>query len=141
VVERTLALVKPDAMGAGLEEEIVARIEREGFRVVATRRERLSRVEAMAFYEVHEGKSFFDSLVAFMSSGPIVALLLEKENAIRDLRDVIGATDPKEARKGTIRAQYASSKERNAVHASDSPESAKTEIPFFFSILEALRSG
>jgi nucleoside-diphosphate kinase len=128
-------------MAANLEAEITKCLEDAGFRVVCSRTERLSRREAMSFYKVHEGKAFFDSLVDFMSSGPIVALLLEKENAISDLREVIGATDPSEAREGTIRAVYAGSKERNAIHASDSPESAGVEIPFFFSELEVLRTG
>ena len=141
MIEQTLAMIKPDAVGANVEKEIVARLEREGFRVLLSRRERLSRDEARVFYRVHEGKPFFGPLVEFMSSGPIVALLLEKEGAIEDLREVIGATDPAEARKGTIRADYASSKERNAIHASDSPESAKVEIAFFFSTLEALRAA
>lgn len=141
MIEQTLAIIKPDAVGANREDDILERIVAEGFRVRLSRRETLSKREARAFYHVHEGKPFFDNLVEFMSSGPIVALLLEREDAIDGFRDVIGSTDPKEARPGTIRADFASSKERNAIHASDSPESAAIEIPFFFSKLESLRAG
>jgi nucleoside-diphosphate kinase len=141
VVEQTLAIIKPDAVGRGQEGEIVRRLEEQGFRVICSRRERLSPGEAKAFYSVHEGKPFFESLVEFMSGGEIVALLLEREGAIGRLREVIGATDPAEAAPGTIRADFAESKERNAIHASDSPESAGVEIPFFFSRLEAIRAG
>jgi len=140
VIEQTLAVIKPDAVGAKVEDEIIDRIMAEGFRILCTRRDRLSRDEAMVFYSVHEGKPFFDSLIDFISSGSIVALLLEKENAIEELRSVIGATDPEEALEGTIRSDFASSKEKNAIHASDSPESAKVEIAFFFSKLDALRA-
>lgn len=141
MVEQTLAIIKPDAVGKGLEGEIVRRLEEQGFRVVCSRRERLSPDEAKAFYGVHEGKPFFESLVEFMSGGEIVALLLEREGAIERLREAIGATDPAEAAPGTIRADLAESKGRNAIHASDSPESAGVEIPFFFSRLEAIRAG
>ena len=140
MIEHTLALIKPDAVGAKLEEEIIKRIVERGFRILCTRREQLSREEAVAFYKVHEGKPFFDSLVDFMSSGKVVALLLERENAISELRSFIGATDPKEAIEGTIRADYAISKEKNVIHASDSLDSASVEIPFFFSKLEVLRA-
>jgi len=140
-MEQTLAIIKPDAVGAGMGPEILGRLKAEGFRVVCSRRDRLVAREAMTFYAVHEGKSFFDSLVEFMSSGEIVALLLEREDAIARLRSVIGATDPAEAAPGTIRADFAENKERNAIHASDSPESAGIEIPFFFSRLDAIRAG
>ncbi len=141
MLECTLAVIKPDAVGRNHDGEIIDRLESNGFRVVCSRRERLSTEEAKVFYEVHRGKSFFDPLVDFMSSGEIVALLLEKDNAIADLRKAIGATDPQEAEAGTIRADFAESKERNAIHASDSLESAGVEIPFFFRRLEALRGG
>jgi nucleoside-diphosphate kinase len=140
LIEQTLAIIKPDAVAANFADEIITRIEAEGFHIRLSRKERLSKEEARVFYQVHEGKSFFEPLVEFMSSGSIVALLLERENAIDGLRDLIGSTDPKEAREGTIRADFAASKERNAIHASDSPESAAIEIPFFFSKLEALRA-
>jgi nucleoside-diphosphate kinase len=141
MIEPTLAIIKPDAVESHLEDEIVSRLKAAGFRVLCSKRERLTRTEAMAFYDVHRGKPFFDALVDFMSSGEIVALLLEKEDAVRDLRNTIGATDPNEAAAGTIRAEFAASKERNAIHASDSLESARVEISFFFSGLEALRVG
>lgn len=133
-------MIKPDAIGSNLEQEIIKRFEDEDFQVLCEKKEHFSREEAKAFYAVHESKPFFDDLVDFMSSGPIVALLMERDNAIQHLRDVLGATNPKEARKGTIRADYAESTQRNAVHASDSPESASVEISFFFSRLEAMRA-
>ncbi|OGF97582.1 MAG: nucleoside-diphosphate kinase [Candidatus Glassbacteria bacterium RBG_16_58_8] len=141
MVERTLALIKPDAVSGNLEQVIQKRLEGAGFKILQARREQLTRDEAMEFYRIHAGKPFYASLVEFMSSGSIVVLLLEKENAIQDLREVIGTTDPKKAGKGTIRADYASSVEKNAIHASDSPETAREEISFFFSKLEALRLG
>ncbi len=140
MIEQTLAMIKPDAMGKNLEGEIIKRLKAEGFRVRCAKRERLSKGEARAFYAVHEGRPFYDALVDFMSSGPIIALLLERENAILHLREVLGATNPEEARRGTIRADYAENTQKNAVHASDSPESAVAEISFFFSRLEALRA-
>ena len=140
-MEQTLAIIKPDAVGKGLEEEIIGRLKADGFSVVCSRRDRLAPREAMAFYAVHEGKPFFDSLVEFMSGGEIMALLLERDDAIGRLRAVIGATDPAEAAPGTVRADFAESKERNAIHASDSLESAVIEIPFFFSSLDAIRAG
>jgi nucleoside-diphosphate kinase len=140
VIEKTLAMIKPDAMGKNLDAEIIKRLEDEAFRIRCVKKDRLSKEEAKAFYSVHEGKPFYDALVDFMSSGPIVALLLERENAILHLREVLGATNPEEAREGTIRADFAESTQKNAVHASDSPESAGAEISFFFSKLEALRA-
>jgi nucleoside-diphosphate kinase len=123
-----------------LEDRIIGRLREEGFSVLIRRRDRFSREEAKAFYRVHEGKPFFNSLVDFMSSGEIVALLLERESAVSALRGAIGATDPAEAEKGTIRSEYAESKERNAIHASDSPETAEDEVAFFFSRLEVIRA-
>lgn len=131
-MEETLFMIKPDAVRRGKIGAILSEVERAGFEVVAMRMVRLTAADARRFYSVHEGKPFLDDLVAFMSSGPAVPVRLRRQNAIRTLRDLIGATDPKEAKKGTIRALHAESKQNNAVHASDSPGSARTEIQFFF---------
>lgn len=130
--EQTLAIVKPDAFGSGDAGRILAHLEDEGFRIRAARVTRLSRPEAEAFYAVHRGKPFFGSLVEFMTSGPCMPLALEREDAVAGLREVIGATDPAEAEEGTVRARFAESVERNAIHASDSPENAEKELAFFF---------
>lgn len=137
-MERTLCMVKPDGVARGLIGEVIRRFERVGLRVAALRMVRLDKREAEAFYAVHRGKGFFDSLTTFMSSGPIVAMVLEGDSAIRKVRDLMGATNPREAAPGTIRAEYADEVEKNVVHGSDSPESAAVEIPFFFSGLEIL---
>ena len=129
----TLAIVKPDAVEAGNTGNILAQLEREGFRLRAARLVRLSTAQAEAFYAVHRERAFFRPLVAFLTSGPALALALERPNAVGHLREVIGATDPAEAGAGTIRRLYAQSKERNAIHASDSPETATWEVAFFFS--------
>ncbi len=129
---RTLAIIKPDAFGRGETGKIIAQLEGDGFRIVGGRVLRLDRERAEAFYAVHRGKPFFTSLVDFMTSGPVLALALEREDAVTRLREVIGATDPAEAASGTVRALYAESKERNAIHASDSPENARLEVAFFF---------
>jgi len=131
-VERTLGIVKPDAVGKNLIGKVVAHLEGAGFRVRAMRIEELSVEEARRFYEVHRERPFYDSLVAFMTSGPCVPLVLEREDAVAKLREVIGATDPAKADEGTIRRLYAESVERNAIHASDSPDNAAREIAFFF---------
>jgi nucleoside-diphosphate kinase len=131
-LERTLMIVKPDATARHLIGEIIRRVEQSGFAVRALRMTRLTPAEARRFYAVHEGKPFLDSLCAFMSSGEIVPMVLEKYNAVSDLRLLIGATDPAKAACGTLRFDLAESLERNSVHASDSPESARTEIAFFF---------
>jgi len=131
-VERTLGIVKPDAVEKNLIGKVVAHLEGAGFRVRAMRIEELSVEEARRFYEVHRERSFYDSLVAFMTSGPCVPLVLEREDAVAKLREVIGATDPAKADEGTIRRLYAESVERNAIHASDSPDNAAREIAFFF---------
>lgn len=140
-VRRTLAIVKPDAVAAGKTGAILAHLEEEGFRIVAVRFLRLTEVQAQAFYAVHAGKPFYAPLTRFMSSGPVLAVALERENAVDHLRKVIGATDPKEAAPGTIRALYAESKERNAIHASDSDSMAAAELRFFFSELELAGAG
>lgn len=128
----TLAIVKPDAVARGLTGRILAHLEENGFRIRAVRSVRLSEAQARAFYEVHRERPFYDSLVRFMTSGPVVPVLLERENAVAALREAIGATDPAEAAAGTVRALYAESKERNAIHASDSTENAAREAAFFF---------
>jgi len=132
-MERTLTMVKPDAVSVGNTGNILAHLEREGFQIVALRRLRLTTAQARAFYEVHRERPFFDSLVEFMTSGPIVAAALERGDAVAHLRRVMGATNPAEADEGTIRALYASSIERNSIHGSDSPENAGLELAFFFS--------
>jgi nucleoside-diphosphate kinase len=134
----TLTIIKPDAFGAGRAGHIIAHLEAAGFRMVASKVKHLTRLEAEAFYAVHRERPFFGSLVQFMTSGPCMPLLLRRENAVADLRRVIGATDPAEAEEGTVRALYAESKERNAIHASDSPENAEIEIAFFFAGTERL---
>ena len=131
-MEETLFMIKPDAVRAKKIGAILAEVEKAGFEIAAMRMARLTPEDARRFYAVHEGKPFLDDLVAFMSSGPVVPCRLRRPDAIRALRELIGATDPKEAKKGTIRALHAESKQNNAVHASDSPGSAGTEIPFFF---------
>lgn len=129
---RTLAIIKPDAVASGKSGAILAHLEREGFVVRAARLTRLSRAQAGAFYEVHRGRPFYDELVSFMTSGPCFPMALERADAVARYREVIGATDPKEAAEGTVRRLYAESKGRNAVHGSDSDENAAREIAFFF---------
>jgi nucleoside-diphosphate kinase len=128
----TLAIIKPDAVQNALAGKILAHLEAAGFRVRAARLVRLSTPQAEAFYEVHRERPFYRPLVAFMTSGPALALALERADAVAHLRQVIGATDPAEAKAGTVRKLYAESKERNAIHASDSDENAAREIAFFF---------
>jgi len=128
----TLAIIKPDAVQSGNAGKVLAHLEAQGFKVRAARLVRLSQSQAEAFYAVHNERPFFRSLVTFMTSGPALPLALERDNAVAHLREVIGATDPAEAKPGTIRKLYAQSKERNAIHASDSPENAAREVAFFF---------
>ena len=128
----TLAIIKPDAVQAGNAGKVLAHLEAQGFKIRSARLVRLSQPQAEAFYAVHRERPFFRSLVTFMTSGPGLALALERDNAVAHLREVIGATDPAEAKPGTIRKLYAQSKERNAIHASDSPENAAREVAFFF---------
>lgn len=131
-MERTLAIIKPDSVKKNVIGKIINRIEAEGFRIVEMRLVRLGRDEAGAFYTVHRNRGFFEDLVAFMSSGGAVVLLLERENAIAHWRAVMGATDPAKAAPGTLRREFGFSIERNAVHGSDARETAETEIGFFF---------
>ena len=128
----TLAIVKPDAVATGNAGNILAHLEKQGFRIRALRMLKLSKDQAGAFYEVHRERPFYGSLVEFMTSGPAIPVLLEREGAVAKLREVIGATDPKEAAQGTVRALFAESKERNAIHASDSDDNAAREARFFF---------
>ena len=137
---RTLAIIKPDAFGAGKAGKILAHIEGAGFRVLAARVTHLSDAEAGEFYAVHRERPFYGSLTKFMTSGPCMPLVLEKEDAVAAFRKTIGATDPREAEEGTIRKLFAESKERNAIHASDSDENAERESRFFFSDTELLRA-
>ena len=133
---RTLAIVKPDAFGAGKAGKILALLEDRGFKLVAAKAKRLSQQEAGAFYEVHRERPFYGELVSFMTSGPCMPIVLEREGAVAALREAIGATDPAEAAEGTVRKLYAESKGRNAIHASDSDENAAREIAFFFAETE-----
>jgi len=128
----TLAIVKPDAVRAGHTGKILALLEAAGFVIRAARLVKLTGAQAEAFYGVHRERPFYRSLVTFMTSGPALALALERADAVARLRDVIGATDPAEAKPGTVRKLYADAKERNAIHASDSPENAAREVAFFF---------
>jgi nucleoside-diphosphate kinase len=137
----TLAIVKPDAVAAGNTGKILALLEGQGFKVRAARLLRLSQAEAEAFYAVHRERPFFRSLVTFMTSGPCLPLALQRDDAVARLREVIGATDPAEAKGGTVRKLYAQSKERNAIHASDSPENAVREVGFFFTERELVALG
>ena len=137
----TLAIIKPDAVAAGNSGRILAHLEQQGFTIRAARLVRLSRSEAEAFYAVHRERPFFGSLCAFMTSGPALALALARENAVAHLREVIGATDPAEAQPGTVRKLYAQSKERNAIHASDSPENGAREVAFFFTERELVATA
>ncbi len=131
-VERTLSIIKPDAVAKNVIGEILARFEKAGLRIVAARMVHLSRQEAEGFYAVHRARPFFKDLVDFMISGPVMVQALEGENAIQKNRDLMGATDPKKADKGTIRADFAQSIDANAVHGSDAPETAQAEIAYFF---------
>lgn len=140
-VERTFSIVKPDAVARNLIGEIYSRFEKNGLRVVAARMTRLSREQAEGFYAEHDGKPFFGDLVAYMTSGPVVVQVLEGDNAIAENRRLMGATNPKEADPGTIRADFAESVEANAVHGSDSPTSAAREIAYFFSEEEICERG
>jgi nucleoside-diphosphate kinase len=135
-LERTFSIIKPDATRRNLTGQINARFESQGLRIVAQKRMRLSRAQAEQFYGVHKARPFFNSLCEFMTSGPIVAQVLEGENAVARNREIMGATDPAKAAAGTIRKDFAESIEANSVHGSDAPETAAAEISFFFSGLE-----
>ena len=136
MTERTFSIIKPDAVKAGRTGEILARLEKAGFKLVAARLRHLSRREAEGFYHVHRQRPFFGSLTEFMSAGPCLTMVLEGENAIARLREVMGATDPAKAAPGTIRKDFAASIEANAIHGSDAPETAQFEIGYFFPGIE-----
>jgi nucleoside-diphosphate kinase len=129
---RTLAIIKPDAFNSGNGGQIIAHLERAGFKIIAARVTQLTQAQASAFYAVHRERSFFAPLVRFMTSGKCMPMVLERAEAVAALRKTIGATDPAEAEAGTVRKLYAESKERNAIHASDSDENAEREAKFFF---------
>ncbi len=135
-VQRTLAIIKPDAVAKGAAGQIIQRIEAAGFTIVGLKLVQLSEADAAGFYAVHKARPFYASLCAFMTQGPCMPMVLEGENAIQRWRDLMGATDPAKAGPGTIRRDFAASIEANAVHGSDAPETAAFEIPYFFSALE-----
>jgi nucleoside-diphosphate kinase len=135
-IEQTLAIIKPDAVSKGLTGTIIAHLEQNGLRIVAMKMVRLTREEAEGFYAVHRERPFFASLTKFMSEGPVIAMVLEAEDAIRRLREVMGATDPAQAAGGAIRKLYGTSIERNVIHGSDAPETARFEIGYIFNALE-----
>lgn len=135
-IERTLSIVKPDAVAKNKIGEIYARFEQSGLRIVAARMLHLTRTEAEGFYAVHRERPFFNDLVKFMTSGPVMVQVLEGENAVLKNREIMGATNPANAAPGTIRKDFASSVEENAVHGSDAPETARNEIAYFFSNLD-----
>ena len=137
-VERTFSIIKPDAVAAGHAGEILAIIEQAGFRILALRMTRLTERQAQGFYAVHRERPFYAGLVKFMTEGPVIVMALEREDAIRKLRVVMGATNPANAAEGTIRKRFASSIERNCVHGSDAPETASTELGFFFGAADLL---
>jgi len=130
--ERTFSIIKPDAVKAKQAGDILARLEKAGFEVVALRLRRLTPAQAEGFYHVHRERPFFGSLVSFMSSGPCISMVLERENAVAQLREIMGATDPAKAAPGTIRKDFASSIEANCIHGSDAAETARFEISYFF---------
>lgn len=137
-MERTLAILKPDSVEAGSAGKMIAKLQDEGFKILGIKMLRLTENQARAFYEVHKERPFYGSLVEFMTSGPVMPIALERENAVAHLREVMGATDVAKAAPGTLRNLFGTSIERNAVHGSDSPENAGIELSFFFSRAELL---
>jgi nucleoside-diphosphate kinase len=135
-MERTLSIVKPDGVQKHLIGEVIKRFEGRGLKVIAVKMISMSKKEAEGFYAVHRGKPFFESLTTFMSSGPCVVMVLEGEGAISKTRELMGATDPKQAKEGTLRNEFAANIEKNAVHGSDAPETAAFEMKYFFNSLE-----
>ncbi|MGB8873078.1 MAG: nucleoside-diphosphate kinase [Desulfobaccales bacterium] len=134
--EKTLSLIKPDGVARGLVGEVIGRLEKRGLKIKALKLVQLSKTQALDFYQVHQERPFYQSLTTFMSSGPIVAMIMEGDQAVQVYRDLMGATDYRQAAPGTIRADFAREIEANIVHGSDSPESAAAEIAFFFNALE-----
>jgi nucleoside-diphosphate kinase len=137
-MERTFGIIKPDAVAKGHAGAILAAIEENGFTLVGFKKTRLSVAQAQAFYAVHKERPFYNDLVKFMTEGPVVVMVLERENAIAEWRKLMGATNPEKADAGTLRKRFAENIERNAVHGSDAPETAAVEIPFFFTGAELL---
>ena len=137
-MQRTFSIIKPDAMRKGYAAAMLAQVEKAGFKIVAIKKMFLSKTQAEGFYAVHSHRPFFDSLTTFMSSGSIIAMVLEKEDAIASLRKLMGATNPKDAAEGTIRKQFASSIEENAMHGSDAEDTAAFEIGYFFAGYELI---
>ena len=135
-MERTFSIIKPDAVAAGQAGEILAMLEKAGFRVLGLRMVKLSQQQAEGFYAVHRERPFFASLVKFMTEGPVIVLALERGDAVKKLREVMGATNPANAAEGTVRKRFAASIERNCIHGSDAPETAAVELAYFFSTLE-----
>jgi nucleoside-diphosphate kinase len=136
--ERTFAIIKPDAVANGHTGDILSMVEQNGFRIVGLKMRRITKNEAEAFYAVHKARPFFNGLVTFMTEGPVVLMVLEREDAIAKWRELMGATNPANAAEGTIRKRFAENIERNSVHGSDAPETAAQEIPFFFGTAELL---
>ena len=137
-IERTFSIVKPDAMAAGHAGEILAMIQKAGFKLLGLRMTRLATAQARAFYAVHRERPFYNGLVEFMTEGPIVVMALEREDAVKELRKVMGATDPAKADEGTIRKRFGTNIERNAIHGSDATETAAAELAFFFNSADLL---
>jgi nucleoside-diphosphate kinase len=135
-VQKTFSIIKPDAVESGNAGKILSLLEQNGFRVVALRMTKLSQPQAEGFYDVHRARPFFGSLVKFMTEGPVIVMALEREDAVKKLRDVMGATNPANAADGTVRKLYAESIERNAIHGSDAPETAAEELKYFFNAIE-----
>ncbi len=135
-MERTFAIIKPDAVGRGLAGDIIKRIEAAGLKIRGMRLMHLSRAQAERFYEVHKARPFYSDLCTYMTSGPVIVMVLEGDKAITRWRELMGATDPTKASAGTIRKDFGENIERNAVHGSDAPETAAQEVPFFFSNLD-----
>ncbi len=136
MTQRTFSIIKPDAVAQGNAGEILAALEKAGFKILALRMTRLTQPQAEGFYAVHRERPFFSSLVKFMTEGPVIVMALERENAIAQLREVMGATDPAKAAEGTIRKRFAKSIERNCIHGSDAPETAEVELRYFFNTVD-----
>lgn len=136
MIQRTFSIIKPDAVAAGHAGEILAMLEKAGFKILALRMARLNQKQAEGFYDVHRARPFFPSLVRFMTEGPIIVMALERDDAIAKLREVMGATDPAKAAEGTVRKRFAQSIERNCIHGSDAPETAAVELRYFFSTVD-----
>ena len=137
-VERTFSIIKPDAVAAGQAGEILAMIQQAGFKVLGLRMTRLTEAQAQGFYAVHKERPFFSGLVKFMTEGPIIVMALEREDAIKKLREVMGATNPANAAEGTVRKKFAANIERNCIHGSDAPETAEVELRFFFTTADLI---